>query len=299
MLTPRQLQERYRAGENIAALLRRIAEDGTNNESVIETAYDLQSGSYIEAMRDPARWELQEKYTLEIAKTIKQLGPFNSLLEPGVGEATTMASVLRHLEPWHGGAFGFDLCWSRVAMAKTWLAEQGTVNARMSTGSLFSMPFADDSIDIIYTSHSLEPNGGKEEELLREVYRVVRHYIVLLEPGYELAAEPARRRMEAHGYVRDLSGICRKLGYGVLDHRLFPISINPLNPTALTIIAKKSLGKPIHPAWACPVYRKPLLTMPGALYSEEGLCVYPIIGEIPCLRPEQRIIASQARLLNR
>lgn len=51
------------------------------------------------------------------------------------------------------------------------------------------MPLKDNSIDIVYTSHSIEPNGGREEEALEELYRVANKYLILLEPDYELANE--------------------------------------------------------------------------------------------------------------
>ena len=53
LMHPKVLVDAYRRGENITALLRNLdAQDG-NTEAIIETAYDLQAGSYVEAMAQP------------------------------------------------------------------------------------------------------------------------------------------------------------------------------------------------------------------------------------------------------
>ena len=98
--------------------------------------------------------------------------------------------------------------------------------------------------------------------------------------------------MAAHGYCKDLPGIARRLGYSVLDHRLFPHSANPLNPTALTIIAKGADDAAPH-VWACPRFKTPLKDIGGMLFSPEALVVYPVIGGIPCLKTENGVFASK------
>ncbi|MBC7949305.1 MAG: methyltransferase domain-containing protein [Chitinophagaceae bacterium] len=292
MTTPLQLKELYKQGRNISALLREEMGVQSNTREIIEIAYDMQTGSYISAMQNEDMAMCQEEYSKELANIILSLCRPMSILEAGVGEATTFSGVLRHL----GGeisSYGFDLSWSRVAYAKNWLHSKGIVNSVLCSGDLFNIPFLDNSIDVVYTSHSIEPNGGNEEPILRELYRVARKYLILLEPGYELANDEARRRMDTHGYCKNLKGIASSLGYDVLDHKLFPFTPNPLNPTALTIIHKDKDGDIPSSVLACPKLKTPLKEVGGMLYSPEALVVYPSIGGIPCLRIENGIIASK------
>lgn len=44
----------------------------------------------------------------------------------------------------------------------------------------------------------------REEEAIRELMRVARRAVVLVEPIYELANSEAQARMHTHGYVRGL-----------------------------------------------------------------------------------------------
>lgn len=292
MTTPRELKELYAKGQNISAFLRRERGVEHNSSEIIEISYDLQTGSYIAALEDRGMSQYNEAYTREIAGTILSLCSPGSILEAGVGEATTLSGVLRHM-PGTTSAFGFDLSWSRVAYSRAWLKGKGFARTTLCTGDLLNIPFQDDSIDVVYTSHSVEPNGGNEAPILKELYRVARKYLVLLEPGYELAGDEARQRMESHGYCRNLPGIAGSLSFEVLEHRLFPYTSNPLNPTALTVIRKAGDGVPAPGFFACPKYKTPLKEMGGMLFSPEALVVYPVIGGIPCLRIENGIFASK------
>lgn len=295
MLTPRELKELYQQGKNISAILR--SEEGTqsNTEENIEVSYDLQSGSYIDAMRSPAMMAHKQKYTAEIVRIISSLCHPESILEAGVGEATTLSEVIRRLPNQDIRAYGFDLCWSRIAYAKQWLTERAVSDVTLCTGSLFHIPFCDNSVDVVYTSHTIEPNGGNETPILKELYRVARQYLILLEPGYELAGSDARKRMEQHGYCKDLIGVARNLNQKVITHELFPHTANPLNPTAITIIEKqpKTRARVISTdVLACPKFKTPLQKKGDIFFSPEALCVYPVLAGIPCLRLENSIIAS-------
>ncbi|GBD32119.1 hypothetical protein HRbin33_01083 [bacterium HR33] len=290
--TPRQLKSLYEQGRNISALLREEKGLQRNTDEIIEIAYGLQTGSYIASMENAEMAEHQRNYTLEIAKTILSLCKPMSILEAGVGEATTLSGVLQHLQA-EVSNFGFDLSWSRVAYAKRWLQSQGVSNTTLCTGNLRHIPFASNSIDVVYTSHSIEPNGGNEEPILQELFRVTRRFLILLEPGYELANDEARRRMDTHGYCKNLKGIADSLGYDVLEHKLFPFTSNPLNPTAITIIKKDEDAVPPSYILACPKFKTPLEEIGNMLFSPEALVVYPIVGGIPCLRIENGIFASK------
>jgi hypothetical protein len=290
---PRQLVERYNRGENITSLLRQASLSASNTEEIIETAYDLQSGKYIADLAANAGLRAtMQAYSEAIAAEILDLTEPSSLLEPGIGEGTTFSTVLGALNLPNLLAHGFDISWSRVACCREYLAGRKIASPYLSVASLYHLPYADASFDVVYTSHAIEPNGGKELAILTELGRVASRYLVLVEPGYELANDEGRERMERLGYCRGLRQTAESLGLTVVKHELFAHTVGAENPSTLLILKKDASAPPAHPQLACPRYGDPLVDYPDALYSPESLRAYPKLGGIPCLRRDDGVIAS-------
>lgn len=260
-------------------------------------AYDLQAGSYIGNAR--ANPEYMDEWTLQLADLVAPLLPSGgTVLEVGVGEATTLSGVLKRLAP--GVALGCDLSWSRVHVANQWLYEQD-LSAALFVGDLFRIPLADASVDVVYTSHSLEPNGGREHEAIAELFRVARHGVVMVEPIYELAPSEAQERMRAHGYVRGLREAAEMLDAELIDYRLLPVCSNPLNPSGVVTLRKSRSGQLDNeqqgaPAaeicWQCPITRVTLRRRSSAFVAAEAGLAYPLLEGIPLLRGEHAVVAS-------
>ncbi|OJJ19302.1 hypothetical protein BKI52_21040 [marine bacterium AO1-C] len=279
----------YDKGENIMAFLRE--NDYQNSTEAILISYDFQAGSYIQYTN--ANPDFNQNYTQCLAKVITDLAP-QSIMEAGVGEATTLANVLANTDNNSLQAYGFDLSWSRIKYAADYVASKQLKNSVfLSTGDLFQMPYLDNSIDVVYTSHSIEPNGGREKDALEELYRVTNKYLVLLEPAYELAHEEARQRMKRNGYITTLYETAKSLGYKILEYKLFDYTANPNNPTGLMIIEKSNKNTNITNPLACPVTQTNLTLTNGSYFSEKSLLAYPIINEVPCLTPDNAIIATK------
>lgn len=285
------LKAHYANGGNLMQYLRDLEQRSTNTVDDILISYDFQAGSYVKGY-----WQNQpqkDQYFAVVAGILAGLGPFNSLLEAGVGEATTLANVLRQLPHRPAHALGFDISWSRLHYGRAFVSTQNAGPVTLFTGDLFRIPLPDNATDIVYTSHSVEPNGGREADALRELYRVARRYVVLLEPAYELASDEARQRMLAHGYVTNLLGTAQELGYVVREHRLIEPTQNPLNPTGLILIEKDASAEPSGPvSLACPITGAVLTETPDSLFAAEGLLAYPKIQGIPCLLAQNAILAT-------
>jgi len=295
---PKDLHAAYKSGKNVSLLMRDRGGQSSNTEEIIETSYDLQAGSYIEGLESSKRIRLGKlEYVDTLAEVLSDLASCSSLLEAGVGEATTLAFVIkalneRNLSP--NTVHGFDISWSRTAYARSFLNQHDLAsNTHLCVASLLHLPYQDSSFDIVYTSHSIEPNGGQEIPILSELYRVTSRYLVLLEPGYEIATPEAQKRMELHGYCRGLKEKAESLGYKVTAFRNFLEKPNPNNPTAITIIEKNPSASDALPSYACPIYKTSLERFEDCLYSEDSLRAYPILSGIPCLRRENAIIASK------
>lgn len=289
----RELRELYEKKTNIMAHLRAVTGSEVNNPEAVLISYDLQSGSYTEAWKNPEHREVRERYTAEIAAVLDALGG-DSLMEAGVGEATTLCSVVERLSRRPAVVAGFDIAWSRIACARRHAAERGQPGHLLFTGDLFAVPAADCAFDIVYTAHSLEPNHGREAEAMRELYRVARRWMVLFEPSYELGNEATRRRIEEHGYIRGLPGLAREFGWEIVEHRALRHPIRDNNQTAVLVIRKPEPAGAGEPAGlACPNCRTRLVAHRGHQFCPECLAVFPVIENIPCLLPRNAILATK------
>tara|TARA_B100000212_G_scaffold62105_2_gene42322 strand:- start:2509 stop:3363 length:855 start_codon:yes stop_codon:yes gene_type:complete len=277
----------YDRGENISNFLR--SENNNSLESIL-ISYDLQSGSYTKIAEKEK--EFFQIYTNQIANTIKSLGDFKSIIEIGVGEATVLCPLMQKLSNKTLDIFGFDLSWSRVRYAKE-NVRKAKLNVNLFCANLFEIPLEDNSIDLVYTSHSIEPNGGKEKEALRELYRICNNYLVLLEPDYKNSSDQVKERMNKLGYVKNLDLHALELGYEIVKNEKFSFSKTDLNPTALTII-KKSNNSPLNKNknYRCPITHEKLISNENCLYSKKGGLIYPVIQDIPSLISDSAILGS-------
>ncbi|WP_428024367.1 class I SAM-dependent methyltransferase [Arcobacter sp.] len=294
MKTPNQIKKIYDSGQNIIKFLKSQNNTTQNTKDMIALSYDLQAGTYTNKWRDPNLKPLLEKYTKEISDVILSIYNPKTILEAGIGEATTMGGVLKNLDK-DIESYGFDISWSRVKYAKKWLESHNFQNTKLCTGDMFNMPFCDNSIDVVYTAHSIEPNGGKEKEIIEELYRVAKYYVILVEPDYDIASEEEKRRMDEHGYCKNLKEISNNLGYEVVDYKIFKNPLNIQNPTSAIVIKKSNfdLNNKDNHIFACPRYKTPLIKTKDGYFSEEALSMYPSIDGIPCLRIENSILASK------
>ncbi len=280
----------FAQGENAMEYARRMLGRTENISVATLIAYDLQAGSYVRhALADP---DGKRHWCTQLAGLVAaHLPPGGSVMEVGSGEATTLAGVLEGLPQRPCVALGFDISWSRCAQGRGWLRQKDQL-ADLFVADLFHIPLADSSVDVVYTSHSLEPNGGRERSAIEELLRVARCAVVLVEPIYELAHDEAKRRMERHGYVRGLKDMAESLGCIVSDYRLLDVCANPLNPTGVIRIEKCSMGAIDNPVWRCPLTHTSLLRRDDAFVSPDTGLVYPILGGIPLLCRENAVLAS-------
>ena len=179
-------------------------------------------------------------------------------------------------------------------MAKKFCFEQGQKDIEFCTGDMLNLPYRDNSMDLVLTIHAIESNGGKEKEILEELYRVCKKYLILMEPCFEFASDEAKARMIKHGYVTKLYETAKNLGYCIETYELYGISGNELNPTGLMIIKKdNSDDNVILSPYACPISKTPMALYENSFYSEESMLAYPIIQGIPCLLPNNAVVATK------
>jgi hypothetical protein len=205
---------------------------------------------------------------------------------------------MNRLEAHRGPILAFDISWSRLRIGGNYASSRmkREVYARLSVfaAEIGEIPFPNKSIDVIISSHALEPNHGREKELLGEILRVARRYAVLFEPSYELNSAEGRARMEKHSYVRGLEAAATDLGARVLDIIPLVNIANPLNPTAAFVIELSSSAARIGNdlVFSDPGSSSLLVKRDGYYFSPERGVSYPIIEGIPILRSSAAVLTS-------
>lgn len=286
-----KIKEIYAEGGNIIKYLKNHKNSFQNSIEDILISYDFQSGTYIEYAKENSKYI--SEYTSAVANVINKLETPHSILEVGVGECTTLANVIGKIENKNAQFLGFDISWSRIHCGIKYLTTKG-VKAKLFVGDLFNIPLASSSIDVVYTSHSIEPNGGREKEALIELFRITKKYLILLEPANEFATEQGKERMIENGYIQNLKSIILELGMDLIEYRKFDVFANELNPTGLYVIKKKNdANAPNNLEFFCPISKSPLHEFDDHFFSEESLLSFPKINKIPCLYESYGILTSK------
>jgi ubiquinone/menaquinone biosynthesis C-methylase UbiE len=287
----------YARGENVTLHLQRQLGVRGNTSDIIEIAYDLQAGTYIAHAKDH-RTKL-ESYAAEMAGVLAPyVDPEAAILDVGCGELTTLTHMVNSLDVHRGPLTAFDISWSRLYVGRSYassnMKREAYMQLRLFTAEMSEIPLPDKSIDVVISSHALEPNHGREKELLGEILRVARRHVILFEPSYELNSAKGRARMETLGYVRGLQATAIELGAKVVCVTPLANIANPLNPTAAFVLEppSNSTGTANNLVFCDPGSSSNLIKRENYLFSPERGVSYPIIEGIPILRSSAAVLTS-------
>ena len=287
----------YRVGKNITAYLRKQLNVSENTAEIIEIAYDLQAGSYIESIK--SNQTQAKRYAIETGKILCEYsreGDF--LVDVGCGELTRLTFMLNSTNVNFSRIVAFDISWSRLKKGQDFFFEQNikpNVNIETLVAEIKEIPLMSNSVDIVTSNHALEPNGKNLRSLLKELFRVTRRKLILFEPSYETNTIEGRKRMDELGYIKGMPDEIEILGGDI--EAIIPIanSGNPLLPTVCYVINPPPKDSPV-------VHDTSVLSVPGTdfhleksgdfLASNQTGLLFPILEGIPILKTRSAILAT-------
>ena len=88
----------YNQKVNIMQYLKSISLSDANSLEDIMIGYDFQAGSYTKQLENTDYYSFKQGVCQALATTIEELGNFSSILEAGVGEATTLGMLMPFIE---------------------------------------------------------------------------------------------------------------------------------------------------------------------------------------------------------
>ena len=186
----------------------------------------------------------------------------------------------------------FDISLSRILYGRKFLNNNASPELNKSVvpfvADINAIPLMNKSMDVIFSMHGLEPNHGREENILKEIFRVARRKVILFEPSFEKNSIEGQKRMEEHGYIRNLTKYIENLG-GVIEDiiKLDKASKNPLNKTYAHVIKpplieEDSLNEGL---FTCPINQLKLnVERKDCYYSHDTMYIYPIISSVPIFK---------------
>ena len=214
-----------------------------NKKNLIKTAYDIQTGDYVKFYNDNNnKYKNVLKNYIRIIKT--EFKDARTIFDFGSGEMTTFYEVYKSLGK-NVKYFANDLSLSRLYEGKKFISKKLKKNINQInffTSPYFNMPLKNNSIDLVLTCHSLEPNNFCKEKILDELYRISKKGICMMEPHYEIADKNQKQRMKKFGYVRGIEKLFKKKKY---KYKIFKNEsyFNDANPSSIFVIKKKSSNK--------------------------------------------------------
>ena len=292
----KKIRELYHNNKNISQYLRNKNNVKKNSIDTILYSYDLQGGRDYLRRNDPKIKSYNKKIAKTITDTISDLD-VKSFLEAGTGEGLILGLLNPKTIKSNPSLYGFDLTLSRLLYAQKYLKEQKK-KASIFSANMMNIPLAENSVDVVCTVMSMEPNHGREKAILSELFRITRKYLILIEPTYELGSNKTKKHIIQHGYVRNLPNLIKKMNYKIITHKYLGFS-TPYNENAL-IVAEKNPKLPSSREikFVSPISHKPLIKKTNFLYCKEDGYAFPIINNIPCLVNDNGILVSKLMKFN-
>ena len=273
------LKEAYAQGQNLTQI---IANWGIAIDfEVISFVYELQAGTYTLAAKLDST--ILNSFTKEISSVMrKYLSNDAVILDCGTGESNTFIPILQQLNLREG--IGIDSSTSRLTWAKQNAVESG-ITLKLAVADLGSLPLLDNSVDAVLTVHALEPNGGREYELITELGRVTKRFLFLTEPDFENATPEQQSRMDRLHYIRNLDQAIKHCDFEIVEKIPVRNNANTLNSASIIVVDTHKNIEATSDAfsWADPIFGLPLNHYEDGLINSIGLW-YPSLREIRLLR---------------
>lgn len=293
----KKIKRLYDKGVNIMDHINKEQYENIERERAIEISYDLQAGSYIRSYRsNPEKFE---NYYQEIGSVLcEYTEEGQSILDCGTGEMTTLYGVISKIGKELGEIYAFDISMSRIDVGREFFGKD--IKSRRGVtcfvANMQSIPLPSSSVDVVWTSHAVEPNSNKAGEIIGEIIRVARQKVLLFEPSYERNSKRGRERMDRLGYVKGIPSKIEKRGGSIEKVLEVENALNPLNPThAYVVDPGETTNKDANNeniSFICPITGAPIKDMGGYFFSENSLIAYPVIDGIPLLRDSHGVLAT-------
>ena len=267
------LKKLYLNETNINQYLRK--KTNLSEKEIIKLSYDVQSGSYVKNYN----YFKSKKVLSQVIKEINSTN-YKSLMDFGCGELTNFYTLIDNIKTKNKIFVANDLSFSRILIGKKFLKKKKKkIQLNLFSNNSIRIPLPDNSIDIVTSCHALEPNKNNAHKILKELWRISKKKLILLEPNNQLGDKLIKKRFEKHNYILDLEKKIKKitLKYKIINNKF---NFNPTNPASIFILEKNSNKNNnfnfLNPKDNNDILKKKL----NFYYSQKTGEVFPILDDI-------------------
>ena len=283
------LNQKFKKKKNIQLYLKKRKID---KKDIIKISYDVQSGSYIDFFSKLSRKKVEQIYNPIIENLNKEFSNFKSVLDFGCGELTSSFFIFRKIKKKIKYYYANDVSLNRLIVGQNNLKKKLKASEfkkiKLFCNSNFDLPFKDNSIDVIMTIHSLEPNNKSKKKIAEELLRVSRKGLILMEPHYEISSRIQKKRMKKFNYITSIKSLFNKdlCSIKIIKKKYH---LNKNNISSIFIIKKKINKKKFKSDFVDPKSKKDLIKINNFYYSYQSLRLFPIFNEIPIFSDETQL----------
>ena len=267
------LKKLYSNKTNINQYLRK--KTNLSEIEIIKLSYDIQSGSYIKTFN-------YFRFKKILSQVIKEINSTNykSLMDFGCGELTSFYTLINNIKTKNKLFVANDLSFSRILLGKKFLKKKKKkIQLKLFSNNSIKIPLPDNSIDIVTSCHALEPNKNNANKILKELWRISKKKLILLEPNNQLGNELIKKRFKENNYILNLEKKIKKITsrYKIINNEFHD---NSLNPSSIFILEKNSNKSNkfnfLNPKDSNDILKKKL----NFYYSEKTGQIFPIVDDI-------------------
>ena len=132
-----------------------------------------------------------------------------------------------------------DISLPRLVVGNKFLEENSVKIDYCINSNAEKIPLSDNSIDLLFTIHCLEQVPNLAKNIIKEMLRVAKKYVVLIEPSIEYGSEITRKRIYAKDYVKLNNNMFKDIDAEILYRRLNRLS-SYTSSSEIVILKKKS-----------------------------------------------------------
>jgi SAM-dependent methyltransferase len=187
---------------------------------------------------------------------------FKNILEVGAGELSFLSGVVEKFGN-KVDYYALDLSLNRLYQGRKEFNKKFNIDVKLCKVNAIKLPYPNNYFDLVYSSHCLEHMPYDYQAAIKEMVRVAKNVVILIEPTYELGTFSQKLRMRAHDYVRGIPGFIKKLKNAKLINFKIIGTGSLFNRSAIHIIkVKKNKIKPLNKKdfqYVCPLCKKKLI----------------------------------------